>query len=68
MDVYWSVHYFDSLKVISNESMDFNDSKEFDDPQVIDDPKRISIGSMSLIIQKFKVNTSIFDGRFFFLY
>ena len=48
--------------------MDFNDSKEFDDPQVIDDPKRISIGSMSLIIQKSKVNTSIFDGRFFFLY
>ena len=36
---------FDSLKVLSNESMDFNDPKEFDDPQVFDDPKGISIGS-----------------------
>ena len=37
---------FDSLKVLSNESMDFNDPKEFDDPQVFDDPKGISIGGL----------------------
>ena len=36
----------DSLKVISNGSMDFNDPKELDDLQVFDDPKGISIVSM----------------------
>ena len=36
----------DSLKVISNGSIDFNDPKEFHDLQVFDDPEGISIGSM----------------------
>ena len=52
---------FDSLKVLSNESMDFNDPKEFNDPQVFDDPKEISIGSMIIlmIIQKLTVELMV---------
>ena len=42
---------FDSLKVLSNESMDFNDPKEFDDPQVFDG-RKFQLEVWNLIIQK----------------
>ena len=57
---------FDSLKVLSNESMDFNDPKEFNDPQVFDDPKEISIGSMKFSNPKVYSDTSFFIGLVFF--
>ena len=54
----------DSLKVISNGSMDFNDPKEFDDILVSPDTKGISIGSMDFDNPKLYGDTSIFDVLF----
>ena len=56
---------FDSLKVLSNESMDFNDPKEFDDPHVLDDSKGITIGSMDFYNPKVYGDISIFNGLVF---
>ena len=52
---------YDSLKDISNESMDFNDPKEFDDP------KGILIGSIDFYNLRIYCDLAIFDSFFFSL-